>query len=575
MKSSKKPWPLKSTHGIRDRVNTNPDFQRPSVWSNAQKQLLIDTILRDYDIPKLYWRKISTKPDKYDVIDGQQRLRAIWGFFNGDFPLPKNSDPIEGETVANLHYQDLPDDLRMRFDVYSLDVVVLEESDEDEVREMFLRLQNGTSLKAQEKRNAYPGQMRNFVRQLVSHPFFQSVGFANARFNHDLVAAQLVCLELAGGPTNIKNADLNRMYDAFVNFDGKSTEAKSVLRTLGILAEIFPEKTPELERFNVISLYCVISEMQRQYAFEQLRPLLHDWFLDFETKRRAMEQLPEEEIDPEWGSYKEKISHSTDSADSVRWRMEFMLRDFLETFPQTQRKDNQRGFTRSQRLAVFRRDKGVCQLKIKCDGAKLAWDDWHCDHTVPWTAGGKTTVENARVACTACNLAKGASMPQLYSTSELQSTATTKPSYDENPIVTLPTVQEIGLANHIDTTQNEHTSDIQRHPRKSITSTSKSARSGLIVKFRDGAVLAEKVAADTFAKTLEKFGWERVIDLDLKVNYFPLVSKQQAPDPKRCNQTELGGYFIVTHSSTESKRKLLLRIADDLNEKISVDIATF
>ena len=57
MKSNKKPWPLKSTHGIRERINTNPDFQRPAVWGTAQKQLLVDTILRDYDIPKLYWRK--------------------------------------------------------------------------------------------------------------------------------------------------------------------------------------------------------------------------------------------------------------------------------------------------------------------------------------------------------------------------------------------------------------------------------------------------------------------------------------------------------------------------------------
>lgn len=418
MKSNKKPWPLRSTHGIKDRINTNPDFQRPAVWSKAQKQLLIDTILRDYDIPKLYWRKVSSRPDKYDVVDGQQRLRAIWDFFDGEFPLPQNADPIDGEIVANLHYQHLPDDLRMRFDVYALDVVVLEESDEDEVREMFLRLQNGTSLKSQEKRNAYPGQMRAFVRQLVSHPFFQAVGFSNSRFNHDLVAAQLVCLELAGGPTNIKSADLNRMYEDYANFDPKSPEGKAVQRTLGVLAKTFPEKTPELERFNVISLYCVVSEMQKQYAFEQVQPRLHDWFLDFEADRRSQEQKPDDEVDAEWASYKEKISHSTDAADSVRWRMDFMLRHLLERFPGIQRKDNQRGFTHMQRLAVFRRDKGYCQLKIKCDGVKLTWDDWHCDHMVPWTAGGKTTVQNGRVACTACNLAKGASMPSALTQEE-------------------------------------------------------------------------------------------------------------------------------------------------------------
>ena len=410
MKTNKKPWPLKSTHGIKDRINTNPDFQRPAVWGRTQKQLLVDTILRDYDIPKLYWRKVSSKPDKYDVVDGQQRLRAIWDFFEGEFTLPKDAEPIDGEDVAKLKYEELPDDLRMRFDVYALDVVVLEESEEDEVREMFLRLQNGTSLKAQEKRNAYPGQMRSFIKQLSSHPIFSSVGFGNSRFNHDLVAAQLMCLELAGEPTNIKNADLNKMYSNFTSFDPKSSEAKSVLRTLGILAEIFPEKTPELERYNFIAIYCVVAEMQRQYAFDQVKPLLSEWFIKFETIRRDQELKAEDEIDSEWASYKEKISHSTDSSDSIRWRMEFMLRNLLELHPHILRKDNQRSFTTVQRLAIFRRDKGSCQLKLKCEGIKLTWDDWHCDHFVPWTTGGQTTVENGRAACTACNLSKGATV---------------------------------------------------------------------------------------------------------------------------------------------------------------------
>ena len=106
-------------------------------------------------------------------------------------------------------------------------------------------------------------------------------------------------------------------------------------------------------------------------------------------------------------SYQAKISHSTDAEDSVKWRMEFLLRHFLEQHPAIARKDNQRGFTEAQRMAIFRRDKNHCQLRLRCDGVRLTWGDWHCDHTVPWTAGGETTVANGRVACSACNLSKG------------------------------------------------------------------------------------------------------------------------------------------------------------------------
>jgi hypothetical protein len=408
MQNSKKPMPLTTINGIRKRINTEPDFQRPPVWATSQKQLLVDTVLRNYDVPKLYWRRTGTKPDKYDVVDGQQRLRAIWDFFDGKFKLPKNADPIDGENVAGRGYEDLPDELRGHFDVYPLDVVILEDTDEDEVREMFLRLQNGTSLKAQEKRNAFSGKMRDFVREVAKHPFFQNVGFANARFSFDHVSAQMVLLEMQGGPTNVKNADLNRMYESQRDFDSQSPVAKSIRRVLGILADVFPQKTPELERFNVIALYCVISELMRQYVIEEVRPHLHDWFIEFEGVRRRQDEKSEEDGDPEWVNYREKISHSTDAAESIRSRMEFLLRNLLERFPNLSRKDNQRGFTHVQKLAIFRRDKGTCQVRLKCKGLKITWDDWHADHKIPWSKGGKTTVKNGQVSCTARNFAKGA-----------------------------------------------------------------------------------------------------------------------------------------------------------------------
>jgi Protein of unknown function DUF262/HNH endonuclease len=407
MNSNKKPWPLKTIYGIRQRINTNPDYQRPAVWTKAQKQLLIDTILRDYDVPKLYWQKTGSKPDTYDVVDGQQRLRAIWEYFDESFNLPKDAYPIDGDDIAGCSYELLPDELRMRLDVYPLDVVVVEDTDEDEIREMFLRLQNGTTLRAQEKRNAYPGGMRDFVRELSKHHFFGKVGFQNSRYTYDLITAQLICLEIAGGPTNVKNADLNKMYQENIAFDNNSNEARSVNKTLTLLDKMFPNKTPELTRYNVISLYCVVAELLRQYVIDEIENDFHNWFIDFEIERRKQEAKPEDEANPEWVSYKEKISHSTDGIDSIRHRMEFMLRNLLQTFPALSRKDNQRDFTHIQKLAVFRRDKGFCQLQIKCDGEKLTWDNWHCDHITPWSKGGKTTVENGQVSCASCNLSKG------------------------------------------------------------------------------------------------------------------------------------------------------------------------
>jgi len=410
MQINKRPIPLVSlapANSMRARIDTNPEFQRPAVWTVSQKQLLIDTILRGYDIPKMYWRRISTGPDRYEVVDGQQRLRAIWGFVDGDFRLPSNAEPIADHVLADAAYLDLPDDLRMQFDTYSVDVVVLDDTDGDEVREMFLRLQNGTSLKAQEKRNAMPGQMREFVRNLTQHSFFTRVAFQNRRFAHDHVAAQLVCLELAGAPVNIKDADLNRMYRSNENFNATSVEGRSVNRRLNFLSEIFTERTPELERYNVIALYCVFAELQRSYAFANLGIDFEAWFLNFEETRRAQEGLDEDVGSAEWVTYKEKISHSTDAEESIRYRTDFLMRNLLIQYPDISLRDNQREFTHSQRLAIFRRDRQICQLHIVCEGIRVDWDNWHCDHIVSHANGGPTTVANGQVACPACNLAKG------------------------------------------------------------------------------------------------------------------------------------------------------------------------
>ena len=413
MKTNKKPFPLNilfGSVGIRQHIDTNPDFQRPAVWSTSQKRLLIDTILRQYDIPKMYWRQVGTKPDRYDVVDGQQRLRAIWSFVDGEFALALDAESIDGVPVAGCKFEDLPVDLKIQFSQYTLDVVVLEDTDEDEVREMFLRLQNGSSLKAQEKRNAMPGRMRDFVRELTEHDFFSRVHFKNSRFAFDHVAAQLVCIELAGGPTNVKDVDLNRMYREYVQFEFDGKIAKAIKSTLDLLTKVFPDKTPELERYNVVALYCVMAELQRTYALELSLQDVRSWFLDFESRRREQDSLDVEEAEPEWVAYKEKVSHSTDAQESIRFRMDFLMRDLLSTFPSMRLKDQKRGFTHLQKLAIFRRDHQTCQLKIKCDGVKVVWDDWHCDHKHPWSKGGQSTVENGQVACPACNLAKGASV---------------------------------------------------------------------------------------------------------------------------------------------------------------------
>jgi hypothetical protein len=217
----------------------------------------------------------------------------------------------------------------------------------------------------------------------------------------------MTAIELNGGPCHVRNSNLNAMYETQIDFDSTAPKARKIRRVLEYLTQAFTEKTPELERYSVISLYALVSQCLETYVIQGQQDALRNWFLQFEVNRRAQDDLPPDKADPELLAYRERTSHSTDAQDSIQWRHEFLLRKFFEAVPDIEQKDNQRLFSHEQRLAIFRRDGGVCKVRIKCQGARCEWDAWQADHKTPWSQGGKTTVENGQVACPECNAAKG------------------------------------------------------------------------------------------------------------------------------------------------------------------------
>ena len=397
--AEKKPLPLTYLIDIRADINISPVFQRQAVWTTPQKQLLIDSILRNYDIPKIYL--YDRGDDTYDVIDGQQRLRAIWDFFDGKLALPKGAAPIMGIEVKNMTYKELDKKIRKSFLMYCLDAVFVNAQNLSEICEMFRRLQNGTPLNPQEIRNAVPGKIRDFIADIADHhKFFKNLLVSKNRANHDLIVAQMTLLAINKGVCSIRRKNLDDMYVKGYDFDENRVEAKQLKQVLNYLYRMFPEGNEYLKKNTIIiSLFLLIMDLLPSYDIKGREKQFRKWFIDFEAKRDMEHEMNQEE-----NEFQLQLVHATDSVESLKFRLRFLKERLLEAFPDLQNKDPHRLFDETQRRIIFHRDGGICQ---KCH-KKCKWDKWHADHKVPHSKGGKTTVKNGRVLCPSCNAKKGA-----------------------------------------------------------------------------------------------------------------------------------------------------------------------
>lgn len=201
-----------------DSIDLQPDFQRGQVWHDSKKKRLVDTILRQWYIPAIHL-VVNDDLDSEEVLDGQQRLRAILEFMNDGFCVDGRIEPHD-ETIASLHgltFSNLPPSVRSRFRRFTINTVRLRDYSIEEPGELFFRLNQLTALTAAEQRNALIGETRNQVRKLASQLedrlSGQSIGFSNARMNYDdTIARVAIALELGRLHEKVTAAGLERRY---------------------------------------------------------------------------------------------------------------------------------------------------------------------------------------------------------------------------------------------------------------------------------------------------------------------------------------------------------------------------
>ena len=195
------------------RLNLRPDYQRNGVWPPKARAYLVDTVLMDRPIPMLFvarTRDANTNKMGYRVIDGQQRLRAVFAYLENRFGATES----KSEEIKGKRFKKLSADFKDQFMGYSFVIMEMAGYTEPELRDIFARINKYVvRLNLQELRDAErPGPFKDFVDSLSNHEawsqlqLFSKSGVERKR-NKEFVA-ELIVLLLDGAQDKKGSLDL-------------------------------------------------------------------------------------------------------------------------------------------------------------------------------------------------------------------------------------------------------------------------------------------------------------------------------------------------------------------------------
>jgi hypothetical protein len=304
-----------------------PEYQRePTVWSESKRQLLIDSMLKGLDIPKIYLFKTASG---YDCVDGRQRIESVIQYFDGNLSLPRP----DGRRWNRLSLKE-----KKALSNYEFTIALITQASEEELRLLFLRLQLGAPLNVGEKLHAMKGDIRDFVFQLgKNHPFFIKVRISLRRFAKETVFAT-ICINsfyrsLYGMFYGARYEELKTFFEHFANLEKYQKEVKRIRLTLDKLDEYFGDNAALFRNRGVIvSGYLFFEELLKEGDSSKLSKFT-DFYLTF-IKILTEQTLKGLEYDHEYREildFQTYIIQAAVGRSAIEARHE-MLRDYFEYY---------------------------------------------------------------------------------------------------------------------------------------------------------------------------------------------------------------------------------------------------
>ena len=341
--------------GYNDRLTIRPKFQRQFVYSDKQRDLVIDSVMKNRPLNVMYWSK--TGDDTYEVLDGQQRTISICQYVHSDFPVKMNGNDRFFHNLTETEKEQLLD--------YELFVYLCEGTEEEKLEWFKVINIAGATLTDQELLNAtYTGTWLSDAKNYFS--------------KRNCVAGRMAEGYIKGNP--IRQDYLEKVLKWIADRDGLES------------GQMYMAIHQHDEDANDLWLYFQSVINWAKMYFPEVRKGITD--------------------SQDWGLLYNKYHGNTYNSNTLETDMQKLLLDddvtknsgiipylLSERTKYDEKYLSLRAFTEAQKRRVYTRQGGTCAYCHK----PFEFEEMQGDHITPWSQGGRTTDDNLQMLCQKCN----------------------------------------------------------------------------------------------------------------------------------------------------------------------------
>lgn len=375
-------------------IITNPEYQRKYVYDDKRASMLIESILIGIPIPIIYLCEESD--GVYSVIDGQQRIVSFVRYLKNEFALTGLRKLTD---LNDLFYRDLPKDIQRKLKSKTLHAITITKDSANLKYEIFSRLNLGAvKLRDQEVRNCiYRGSFNDMLKSIADSNATLKAMFHddNKRFAYEERILRFFALRDYLNLHGTFKVTMNAFMEKHQNDDDAQiskyrSQFNSVLDTVKCVLGDGAFYSTKRKKFNG----AVYDSIMIPFSFFPSRTLL----AHADVLRTRITHLKENDSE-----YQNNIYVGTNSGPRVRGRIEQILHIINDTIKSDHTTDEVRIFPPEIKQQLFTPNYR-CSY---CGNEILSIDDCEVDHIVPFSRGGRTTIENAQLLHKQCNKHKG------------------------------------------------------------------------------------------------------------------------------------------------------------------------